>query len=152
MEIEKRIEELNEKLMLKGVGLDKLDNKDLTEVQIAFIKTFSPEKVFIVYGTLAPNRPNHYKIEHIQGKWREGTIKGKLENKGWGAELGYYGFKHCTEDEQQNIKVYVLFSEHLKDNWTRLDEFEGTGYLRILCKFELENGEIGVGNIYAINE
>jgi hypothetical protein len=32
-----------------------------------------------------------------------------------------------------------------------LDEFEGWGYKRILAMFELENGEAGVGYIYAIN-
>ena len=66
--------------------------------------------------------------------------------------MGYYGFKHCHINEQQNIKAHILFSDNLTDNWTRLDEFEGDGYQRILCRFELENGEIGVGNIYAINE
>ena len=138
--------------MLKGISIDKLDDNDLTEVQTGFIEAFNPEKVFIVYGTLAPNKPNHAKIEHIDGKWCNGIIKGKLENKGWGAKLGYYGFKHCPVNEQQNIKVHILFSDHLTDNWTRLDEFEGDGYQRILCKFELENGEVGVGSIYAINE
>lgn len=33
-----------------------------------------------------------------------------------------------------------------------LDEFEGSGYKRILAKFELNNGEVGVGNIYALND
>jgi hypothetical protein len=33
-----------------------------------------------------------------------------------------------------------------------LDDFEGDGYRRILAKYELDNGETGVGYIYAINE
>ncbi len=98
-------------------------------------------------GTLAPNRPNHHIVEDIQGKWLQGIIKGKLENKGWGADLGHYGFRHFTENEQQNINVHILYSDYLIDHWKRLDEFEGNGYQRILCKFELDNCEIGVGNI-----
>jgi hypothetical protein len=66
--------------------------------------------------------------------------------------LGYYGFKHSSLDEQENIEAFILFSDELVNNWTYLDEFEGDGYRRILAKFELENGEVGVGNIYAIND
>ena len=73
-------------------------------------------------------------------------------NEGWGAELAYFGFKHAHRDEQENIEAYILFSNELVDNWSYLDEFEGDGYKRILAKFELENGEVGVGNIYAIND
>jgi len=81
----------------------------------------------------------------------KGIIKGQLTNEGWGAELGYFGFKHSHIDEQDKIEAHILFSEEIVDNWLYLDEFEGNGYIRILTKFELENGEVGVGNIYAIN-
>jgi hypothetical protein len=62
--------------------------------------------------------------------------------------LGYFGFKHSSLEEQENIEAYVFFSDELVDNWTYLDEFEGNEYRQILAKFELDNGEIGVGNIY----
>ena len=109
-----------------------------------------PEKNLIVYGTLAPNCPNHSVIEHIEGTWHKGTVKGKLENGGWGAELGYYGFKPSCEEPQDTINVYVLCSDDLASNWAFLDEFEGNEYKRILTKFELESGEIGTGYIYAL--
>jgi gamma-glutamylcyclotransferase (GGCT)/AIG2-like uncharacterized protein YtfP len=134
------------------VGLEKLDHKELTEIEKAFIEKYKPGKAIIIYGTLAPDRPNHSKIQHIKGKWLKGIVKGKLVNEGWGAELGYYGFRHSHIDEQENIDAYILFSDELVDNWPYLDEFEGDGYRRILAKFELENGEVGAGNIYAINE
>lgn len=54
-------------------------------------------------------------------------------------------------EEQGNIEAYMLFSDELVDNWAYLDEFEGDQYRRILAKFELDNGAVGVGNIYAIN-
>lgn len=152
MDLDKIIEDLNKKMTLQGIGVDRLTDKDLTETENGFIKKFKPAQSFIVYGTLAPNRPNHSKIEHIKGKWVKGNVKGKLVNEGWGAELGYCGFKHSHLNEQVNIEAYILFSEELVDNWSYLDEFEGDGYKRILAKFELENGEVGVGNIYAIND
>ena len=110
------------------------------------------EKTLIVYGTLAPNAPNHSVIEHIKGDWQQGIVKGKLLKEGWGADMGYLGFKPCSIEEQEQIPVFVLFSEKLPENWELLDNFEGNGYKRILAQYELHNGQTGVGNIYAINE
>jgi gamma-glutamylcyclotransferase (GGCT)/AIG2-like uncharacterized protein YtfP len=150
MKIDKLIKDLNKKITSLGIGLDKLDHKDLTEREYYFLEKYNPVQSLIIYGTLAPGRPNHSKIEHIKGKWAKGIIKGKLENKGWGAELGFYGFSHCPIEEQEKIAAHILFSDKLAENWSLLDTFEGDEYQRILCKFELENGEIGLGNIYAI--
>jgi gamma-glutamylcyclotransferase (GGCT)/AIG2-like uncharacterized protein YtfP len=152
MELDAIIKDINRKMVLQGVSLDKLDHNELTEIERAFIDKYKPDKSIIIYGTLAPNRPNHSRIEHIKGHWLKGIVKGKLVNQGWGAELGYFGFKHSQVDEQENIEAYILFSEELANYWAYLDEFEGDEYQRILAKFELENGEVGVGNIYAISE
>lgn len=152
MEIDTLIKDLNVIITSQGKGVDKIDKVDLTVAEKQFLNEYKPQKSIIIYGTLAPNRPNHSKIEHINGKWIKGVVKGKLVKEGWGAELGYYGFKHSSIDEQENIEAFILFSDELVNNWTYLDEFEGDGYRRILAKFELENGEVGVGNIYAIND
>lgn len=143
------IENLNKKMKLLGVSIEKLDYKKLTEVENNFINTYKPERSLIVYGTLAPNRSNYSEVEHIKGKWMKGIVKGKLENAGWATEFGYPAFRHTRSEEQENIEAYILFSDRLGDNWASLDEFEGNEYIRILAKFELENGEVGVGNIYA---
>lgn len=150
--LDKIIEGLNHKMILQNIGLNGFEDADLTEVETAFMTQYSPEKVFIIYGTLAPNCPNHSVIEHIQGTWRKGIVRGKLENKGWGAESGYYGFKHVPFKEQSEIKAFALSSDELVRHWQFLDEFEGSGYKRILTAFESENGEIAVGSIYAIND
>jgi gamma-glutamylcyclotransferase (GGCT)/AIG2-like uncharacterized protein YtfP len=152
MEIDTLIKDLNIIITSQGKGVDEIDKVDLTVAEEQFLNEYKPQKSIIIYGTLAPNRPNHSKIEHINGKWIKGVVKGKLVKEGWGAELGYYGFKHSSIDEQENIEAFILFSDELVNNWTYLDEFEGDGYRRILAKFELENGEVGVGNIYAIND
>lgn len=152
MNIDKIIEGLNKKKNITNIGSANFQDTDLTEVEKAFIKTYNPEKSFIVYGTLAPNAPNHSVVEHINGNWQQGTIRGGLEKKGWGADLGYHGFTPTNNKEQKEIKVFVLSSDDLVANWQMLDEFEGKGYKRILAKYELANGHIGVGNIYAINE
>lgn len=152
MEIDTLIKNLNIIITSQDKAVDKIDKVDLTTAEEQFLNKYQPQKSIIIYGSLAPNRPNHSKIEHIKGKWIKGVVKGKLVKEGWGAELGYFGFKHASIDEQKNIEAFILFSDELVNYWSHLDEFEGDGYRRILAKFELENGEVGVGNIYAIND
>ncbi len=152
VELDKIIEELNKGKTISNRELNNLADSRFTESEKDFFKIYKPENALIIYGTLAPNRPNHSVIEHIKGKYQRAKVKGKLENKGWGAELGFPGFRHASSEDQTEIEGVVLFSEELVENWQLLDDFEGTGYRRILAKYELDTGEIGVGNIYAINE
>lgn len=152
MQIDKIIAALNSKKNTPGIGSNEFDDTNLTEIEKTFINNYHPEKSLIVYGSLAPNASNHSVVEHIKGTWQPGKIMGILEKKGWGADLGYYAFKHTSQEEQKEIKAYILLSDELVANWQLLDEFEGDGYKRILAKYELENGQIGVGNIYAGNE
>jgi hypothetical protein len=71
---------------------------------------------------------------------------------GWGPDFGYLGFRFAPPHEAQEIPVHVLISEQLPDHWAHIDDFEGDGYRRVLCQYELENGPVGVGYIYAIND
>ena len=152
VELDSIIEELNKVKPVSNRELNDPDDSRFTEIEKDFFKKFKPEYSLIIYGSLAPNGPNHSVIEHIKGEYKKAKVKGKLENKGWGAELGFLGFRHASIEEQTEIAGIVLFSEELVENWQRLDDFEGTGYRRVLAKYELDTGEIGVGNIYAINE
>ncbi len=146
------IADLNMNRNVSNIVLDQLDHFGLTETEKAFFKHYKPEKVLIVYGSLAPNKQNHAVVEHLKGNWLKAVIRGKLEKEGWGAGMGYYGFRHTGPEEQSEIEAFVLVSDELVDNWRRIDDFEGEAYKRILAKYELENGETGVGYIYAINK
>jgi gamma-glutamylcyclotransferase (GGCT)/AIG2-like uncharacterized protein YtfP len=146
MEMDEIIQHLNEKNYTFGT------ENDLTEAEKAVIQRYCPEKALIVYGTLAPGKPNHFVVEHIKGDWQKGIVKGRLFSEGWGADMGYPGFKHSSKELQETISAHILFSDELVKNWPMLDDFEGVGYKRVLAKFELENGIVGVGNIYSINE
>jgi gamma-glutamylcyclotransferase (GGCT)/AIG2-like uncharacterized protein YtfP len=44
---------------------------------------------FAIYGTLAPGRVNHHRLAGLKGSWRQGTVRGRLVEAGWGAGLGY---------------------------------------------------------------
>ena len=115
MDLNKIIVGLNNKKYLTAQKAD----SDLSDEEKFVIRKYQPQNIFIVYGTLGPGRPNHHKIEHIKGRWSKVTIKGKLEAKGWGADLGYYGYvKASFGEEQQEISAFILFSDELTLNWS----------------------------------
>ena len=54
---------------------------------------FRTSHTLAVYGTLAPGQPNHHVVEPFEGEWTDGLIEGDLLPAGWGAALGYPGFR-----------------------------------------------------------
>ena len=54
---------------------------------------FGIGRTLAVYGTLAPGRPNHHVVAPLGGEWTEGLIEGDFLPVGWGADLGYPGFR-----------------------------------------------------------
>jgi hypothetical protein len=54
---------------------------------------FGTAHALATYGTLAPGRTNHHIVAPLGGEWTEGLIEGDLIPLGWGAELGYPGFR-----------------------------------------------------------
>ena len=100
------------------------------------------------YGTLAPGRVNNDRLAGLKGYWRKGTVRGRLVDAGWGAELGYPGL--ILDPSGQDIDVYIFESSELPDHWPRLDEFEGTGYRRMAAQVHTEDGDLDA-SIYVID-
>lgn len=63
------------------------------------------ERLFI-YGTLAPGRANNKVVEGITGSWQNATLKGKLIEQGWGAEMGCPGI--IPSDNGEQVEGYLL--------------------------------------------
>ena len=150
MNIDELITSLNSR---KGVFTDRFGNlsyPDLTREEQELFTQYRPEHHFIIYGSLAPGSPNHNFVRNIPGEWKQGFVYGKLENKGWGADMGYKGYRQVPALEQVQIPAHFLQSTDMGHHWRRLDEFEGEGYIRQLTRFTLDNGEEGVGYIYAV--
>ena len=112
-----------------------------------------------VYGTLAPGQPNHYVVATLGGEWTDGLIEGDLLPVGWGAALGYPGFRPRAGGDA--VAVQVLTAPLLATAWPTLDRFEGPGYQRIVVPvFSTEPGpgQAGerrlytVANLYAATE
>jgi gamma-glutamylcyclotransferase (GGCT)/AIG2-like uncharacterized protein YtfP len=102
---------------------------------------------FATYGTLAPGRVNHQQLAELKGRWQQGTVRGRLVDAGWGAALGYPGL--VLDPLGPVVEVYLFESSELPDHWSRLDEFEGTGYRRVVTQVRTADGELNAW-IYVI--
>ncbi|MGI9504470.1 MAG: gamma-glutamylcyclotransferase family protein [Geminicoccaceae bacterium] len=100
------------------------------------------------YGTLAPGRANSSQLTDLTGKWRQGTVRGRLIEAGWGAKLGYPGL--ILDPLGEAIDVYIFESSELPGHWQRLDEFEGVGYRRVVTQVATQEGEMDA-SIYVID-
>ncbi|SFT86748.1 Uncharacterized conserved protein YtfP, gamma-glutamylcyclotransferase (GGCT)/AIG2-like family [Geodermatophilus amargosae] len=93
-----------------------------------------------IYGSLAPGRPNHHQVAGLDGLWFPGRVHGRLVEAGWGASLGYPAL--IVDPDGWVIDVDVLESEDLPGQWSRLDDFEGPGYERVLTTVHTAAGEL----------
>jgi gamma-glutamylcyclotransferase (GGCT)/AIG2-like uncharacterized protein YtfP len=120
---------------------------------------FRTSHTLAVYGTLAPGQPNHHVVAPLGSEWTDGLVEGDLLPMGWGAALGYPGFRPWVGGAA--VVVQVLTAPLLATAWPTLDRFEGPGYQRILVPVfstELGLGKAGerrlytVANLYAATE
>src|ERR687897_236453 len=120
---------------------------------------FGSSHTLAVYGTLAPGQPNHHVLAPLGGEWTDGLIEGDLLPLGWGAELGYPGFRPRVGGDA--VAVQVLIASSLATALPTLDRFEGPEYQRILVPvFSTELGPVQVderrlytvANLYAATE
>jgi gamma-glutamylcyclotransferase (GGCT)/AIG2-like uncharacterized protein YtfP len=103
---------------------------------------------FAVYGTLAPGLPNHHQLSGLSGRWIEGTVRGQLLQEGWGADL--YGYPGIVLDvDGPTVAVQLFESLDLPDHWARLDEFEGSGYVRTATTVSTTEGDV-LASIYVL--
>lgn len=102
-----------------------------------------------VYGTLAPGRPNAHVLADIPGKWEPATVIGTLLQEGWGAAAGYPGI--VLDQQSSEVDGFLFSSEKLAEHWTRLDEFEGEGYERVVTAVKRKDGTVVDACIYKLS-
>ncbi|WP_241572433.1 gamma-glutamylcyclotransferase family protein [Rosenbergiella nectarea] len=101
-----------------------------------------------VYGTLGPGRPNAHIMENIGGTWLNGSVEGTLDQKGWGAEMGYPG--KVLDNSGNRVSGVLFYSENLANNWKILDDFEGEEYERVPVDVITEQGDKVLSSIYRL--
>lgn len=92
------------------------------------------------YGTLSPGRINHHELAGLKGSWRKGTVRGRLVEGGWGSAIGYPGL--VLDSQGPVVEVHLFESSDLPNHWSRLDEFEGDGYQRVVTQVHTNTGEV----------
>jgi gamma-glutamylcyclotransferase (GGCT)/AIG2-like uncharacterized protein YtfP len=100
----------------------------------------SPLHRLATYGSLAPGRPNHHQLAGLRGRWLDGQVRGRLVNAGWGADLGYPAL--ILDPKGTAIPVHIFESLDLPEHWSRLDDFEGSGYQRVVTTVRTSAGDI----------
>jgi gamma-glutamylcyclotransferase (GGCT)/AIG2-like uncharacterized protein YtfP len=128
-EVRRLVEEANVPRW-RGEASGRGDVSDARRAERRLDDLFRTSHALATYGTLAPGRPNHHVVAPLGGEWAEGLLEGDLIPLGWGAELGYPGFRPRAGGEA--VGVWVLTASRLADAWPELDHFEGEGYRRIL--------------------
>ena len=93
-----------------------------------------PQRLF-VYGTLAPDQPNQSVLSQIGGEWVPASVRGHLQEAGWGAEMGYPAI--VLDEGADPVAGYVFVSEDLEEHWDKLDAFEGEEYERVATSVQL---------------
>lgn len=106
------------------------------------------DRLFI-YGTLAPGRPNEHVLADVPGEWESAYVRGRLLQQGWGSSVGYPGI--VLDERGEKVPGFIFSSEHLEEHWSRLDEFEGEEYERVLAYAELEDGTNVQVQIYVLS-
>jgi gamma-glutamylcyclotransferase (GGCT)/AIG2-like uncharacterized protein YtfP len=107
----------------------------------------SAENRLASYGSLAPGRVNHHQLAALQGRWLQGTVRGKLIDAGWGSALGFPGL--ILDPSGPDVAVCLFESSDLPAHWSRLDEFEGPGYQRVATQVRTADGDLSA-YIYVI--
>ena len=109
--------------------------------------SFHAAEHLIVYGSLAPGRPNHGRLASLGGTWEAGWVEGDRYEVGWGSELGFPAL-HWRPGGPR-VAAHLLRSAALRGAWEELDRFEGAAYQRILVPFYSGEGLRAVGYLYA---
>jgi gamma-glutamylcyclotransferase (GGCT)/AIG2-like uncharacterized protein YtfP len=102
-----------------------------------------------VYGSLAPGKLNHHIVAPAGGTWTAGVVTGAFSENGWGAAHGFPGLRWSPNGG--TVRVSLLTSDALPNHWTRLDDFEGDDYMRILVPVSDEDSRVvTVANLYEL--
>jgi len=101
-----------------------------------------------VYGTLGPGRPNEHVMLNIGGTWQAASLKGRLAQAGWGAQMGFPGL--LLADDGDVIEGFVFSSGNFHAHWAALDEFEGAEYQRVVTQVTLADGTALEACVYAL--
>ena len=118
-------------------------------LQDALAGALGADRLLAAYGSLAPGEENHRELAALAGRWRPGTVRGRLLDRGWGARLGFPVLRWDPAGPQ--VAVQLFESDDLPRHWDHLDAFEGPDYERRLVPVCCAEGVLAAW-LYALAE
>jgi gamma-glutamylcyclotransferase (GGCT)/AIG2-like uncharacterized protein YtfP len=109
---------------------------------------FGASRRFAIYGSLGPGKVNHHVVADLPGTWADGVVTGMLR---WpaGGEVSDFPVLRWRAGGPP-VDAQLLVSDALPEHWSRIDEFEGPAYRRILVPVHVANGDLlAIANLYA---
>ena len=100
-----------------------------------------------VYGSLQPGGDNQHILAGLDGEWEAASVRGRLVDAGWGANLGYPGL--IPDKDGPQVQGFLFSSAELNAFWPVLDDFEGREYERCEIETTLPSGKV-TANIYKL--
>ncbi len=100
-----------------------------------------------VYGSLGPGQSNAHLLNALAGTWKEASVTGYLQETNRARGIYYPLLRPHPEGEA--VDGHVFISDALPKHWSRLDQFEGPAYTRLLTLIAYKNGQKDVANVYA---
>jgi len=109
----------------------------------------SAETRLAVYGTLAPGRENHHQLSGLSGRWRAGTLRGRLVPVHLGEHVGLVGL--VLDPDGRLVPAQVFSSTDLPAHWARLDAFEGAAFARVVTEVGTDAGTVAA-SVYVLRD
>lgn len=99
-----------------------------------------PDERLVIYGTLAPGKPNHYVIEDLRGDYCDCSVHGRISEADG---LPYFTWAPSAD----SLDAQLFSCRQLPEMWNELDRFEGEGYKRRLIPATTDDG-LTIASIY----
>ncbi len=115
-----------------------------SQLEAMFEQMYDVSQRLFVYGTLRPGEPNHHVLEPMGGQWVSASIQAGLVQ----LEQGIPGI-HLNPNGAR-VPGFLLISDALCYEWSRLDKFEGQDYCRLLTIANMTNDTQEIVNVYAL--
>jgi gamma-glutamylcyclotransferase (GGCT)/AIG2-like uncharacterized protein YtfP len=106
----------------------------------ALEQAFRCSQRLAVYGTLAPGEANAHILAACPGTWSLGEVHGRRALR----DYPVFTYAHGAGV----INMQVLHSQNLPEHWSRIDEFEGGHYCRILVPVFEGRRLLTIANLY----
>jgi gamma-glutamylcyclotransferase (GGCT)/AIG2-like uncharacterized protein YtfP len=144
-----RIELIEDVLLLNDLRSSGADLERQAALEAEFSRHFASHLRLVAYGSLAPGRQHHPLLADLKGAWvKQLYIRGRLQDSGWGAGLGFPGF--VWDERESPVEVALFMSSMLPACWGRLDAFEGGDYQRLIVPVYAGHALFTLANIYAL--